>query len=196
MSSVFILIISTLCFQWICITFTSHFCESKLSLWMEKSFSLVEASIFASHFHVLVNEPLDLDSGIHLGWTVLESSNEDRKGLFTTWTVSTTIYDGSPVDERDSSPSMLHTPINESGMNPIGRGCSFAKYGWTASDCDDREWTPEWRRVFISVGTLFTINHWQNTAFHWIADSVEWIPLDVGIRSCDWMCGIGTGERE
>lgn len=69
--------------------FHFHFCESKLSLWMEKSFSLVEASIFASHFHVLVNEPLDLDSGIHLGWTVLESSNEDRKGLFTTWTVST-----------------------------------------------------------------------------------------------------------
>lgn len=34
---------------------------------MEKSFSLVEASIFASHFHALVNEPLDLDSGIHLG---------------------------------------------------------------------------------------------------------------------------------
>lgn len=89
MSSVFILIISTLCFQWICITFTSHFCESKLSLWMEKSFSLVEASIFASHFHVLRNEPLDLDSEINLGWTVLESLNEDRKGLFTTWTVST-----------------------------------------------------------------------------------------------------------
>lgn len=89
--------------------FHFHFCESKLSLWMEKSFSLVEASIFASHFHVLVNEPLDLDSGIHLGWTVLESSNEDRKGLFTTWTVSTTEshFDGFPVDERDSSPSML-----------------------------------------------------------------------------------------
>lgn len=178
--------------------FHFHFCESKLSLWMEKSFSLVEASIFASHFHVLMNEPLDLDSGIHLGWTVLESSNEDRKGLFTTWTVSTTEshFDGSPVDERDSSPSMLSYSNERIRNEPHWAWVFVHKYGWTASDCDDREWTPEWRRVFISVGTLFTINHWQNTAFHWIADSVEWIPLDVGIRSCDWMCGIGTGERE
>lgn len=66
-----------------------------------------------------------------------------------------------------------YTPMNASGMNPIVRGCSFSKYGWTASDCDDRVWTPEWRWVFISVGTLFTINHLQTTAFHWISDSAE-----------------------